>query len=478
LPLHRREALVLDAFERRPDALWHLLPHTPTQQVIEVALLHGPKSSASAEFHAFGALVRNGPIAPVLEAIRMGRNNRDVLIRAVAASGSPAAAQVLIAALSDRNERLRAVARDGLVALGPAVLPQLFAAFDSSSESVQSEVAHALRGMRPDAQIAAFCIGKLGNRRLDVETAAAFQRIALANRIEQNRTQIASHSTAALDAAMAAVPAPNVDRRLPPMMWFDGTPLSPKAQATLGSLVLTEAPQTRCDQVATIRHLLHVQSVSSLLELGSHGACPPYRWVLADDTTLLRQHYRYMKSEQDLETWIDVLSRHASAAAVHALDELWRRGHDSTVQTAAMAALMRLSGAFEGLESFADVTLRDVLGDDTSPLHDACARGQFDRFERMMISARRVDEPTFRAIYMTRPAQAVLWGVYDPGGVLRSAFRLDEEMVFVDEHDAVFELPPDHKIGVAHPAELGVTACRKWAEIFAEYELMPQFEQL
>ncbi len=476
LPLQRRERIVLDAFRERPEDLWHLLPHVPTPAVVRAALARGPRSSATADFHAFGALIRQSSVEPVLEAIRAGAGNRDVLIRAVAASGNPAAVDLLIATLSERNERLRNVARDGLIALGPSVLPKLFAAFSTPDAWVQQGIARALRGMRPDAQIEQFSATTLANVPLDESAAADLRRIVLSRQVTVNKVSFAHTQTSTLDAILAAIPAPSATLHL---RWHQGHAMSEAAAACLVNLVLTEGPEQRCAELAGLRHLLEPKSRRNLDEYAiEHSANPLYRMVLADEADLLRHHHEASSARSTAETWVDVLERHASLAAVHALDELWRTGVDGVIQTSAMASLMRLSGEYEGLELFADQALHDALRDASHPLYDAYARGQFSRFEQMMISARRVDPEVFRTLYQTLVAQQILWGYYDQQGVLRGSFRIDEDYVFLDEHDQRVEFPPNQQIGVVHPAELGATACRAWAEVFSDYELVPHFEQL
>ena len=477
LPLSRREHLVLPAFDQRPDALWHLLPHVPTRASVEAALRRGPRSSATAEFHAFGTLLRQATVEPVLEAIRRGVPNRDLLIRAIATSGNPAAADVLVMTLSERNERLRDVARDGLIALGPPVLPKLFSAFEHADRWVQQGVSRALRGMRPDAQIDSFCEAQLGRARIDEVAATDLRRIMLSYRVLQRGLRFDKANIKRIDSVLASIPAP--ESAIEPLAWADGTQMTAGAMRCLIDMLRTEGPQTRCAELAGLRRLIAPGSVVTLDRWARTQATHPiYRMVLAEDAALLAHHYERTGERADTEIWIDVLERHASLAAVHALDELWQTGLDGVVQTAAMAALMRLSGAYDGLETFADRALFEVLREPDHLLYDAFARGQFRRFERMMVSARRVTEDEFAELYMTVPAQSVLWGYYDNRGSLTGAFRIDEEGIFVDADDVLLEIPPDHVIGIAHPAELGATACGTWAQVFTDYELVPHFEQL
>ena len=475
LPMPRREKLVLEAFSARPDDLWHLLPLAPTDGVVRAALSRGPRSSATADFHAFQTLIRQADVRPVLEAIRAGAGNRDVLIRAVAASGNPAAVDLLLATLAERSDRLRSVARDGLVAMGPAVLPQLFSAFDLDNSRVQQGVARVLRGLGPSAEIEAFAARALRGE-LDETAASELRRIVLTRRMLSSELKFRPGDEAKIDEILASIPAPAVE--LPQLQWRSGAPLTEAAQKVLANLAMTESPEQRCAELAGIRPLLDGDSRAALMAVAGDSEYPVYRMVLADDAELLNHHASASESRQGAEEWVDVLERHASLAAVHALDDLWRTGVDGVVQTSAMAALMRISGQYDGLELFADQLLREVLADPNHPLFPSFSAGQFRRFEQMMISARRLNEATFRQLFRTIPAQHVLWGTYDGDGNLRGTFRLDEDYAAVDWNDDPFDFDPHVRVGVVHPAEMGPQSSRAWAEVFADYELVPHFEQL
>lgn len=477
LPLDRRERVVLAAFSARSDDLWYLLPLAPTERVVRAALSRGPRSSATADFQAFGALIRRATISPVLEAIRAGSSNRDVLIRAVAASGNPDAVDLLVATLSERNDRLRDVARDGLVSMGPAVIPRLFAAFESGSSRVQQGIARALRGTGPHHDVASFAAARLADHEIDPTAATELRRILLTRRCMARQLRFVPAEQEILADILADIPTDRAGTL--DLEWRDGTPLPAAAASTLADLVVSESPERKCPELARFRELLGAPARHVLMELAeAESSSVAYRMVLADEAELLRQHLAASRSRQTAEEWVDVLERHASLASVHCLDELWRTGIDGVVQTSAMAALMRLSGEYDGLETFADRALHDALEDAAHPLHEPYARGQFARFEQMMIGARRVSENVFWSLYDTVPAQSVLWGGYDRNGGLRGTFRLDEEYEAVDEDDEPYLFEPHVQIGIVHPAELGPVASANWAEVFSDYELVPHFEQL
>lgn len=478
LPALRREKLVLGAFARRSDDLWHLLPHAPTEEVVRTALARGPRSSATSDFHAFQTLIRQASIEPVLEAIRAGAGNRDVLIRAVAASGNPAAVDLLVATLAEPNDRLRNVAADGLVGMGPAVLERLFAAFDPDVPRVQRGIAKVLRSIGPNPEIERFCMQRLRRGGVDSVAASQMRRILLTRRTFTGHVDFSLDSERRLEEILAAIPSPKVE--VGSLRWRSARRFERReAIATLADLIASEGPELRCGELASIRGMLDSDSRHSLMEhAGANCAHPTYRMILADDAEILAHHPTATQSRQRAEEWIDVLERHASLASIHALDELWRTGVDGVVQTSAMAALMRISGKYDGLEIFADRALHEVLALGDHPLHDGYARGQFARFEQMMVSARRLEPETFQRLYCTVPAQHVLWGAYDARDHLRGTFRLDEEYEPVDADDEPFTFERHARVGVVHPAELGPESSRLWAEVFADYELVPHFEQL
>jgi hypothetical protein len=483
LPMHRREKLVLGAFAGRSDDLWHLLPHAPTEAVVRAALARGPRSSASSDFHAFQTLIRQASVEPVLEAIRAGAGNRDVLIRAVAASGNPAAVDLLVATLAERNDRLRNVAADGLVAMGPGVLERLFLAFDTDLPRVQRGIAKVLRSIGPNREIERFSAQQLdAGTDIDAIAAAQMRRILVTRRIFVEGIEFSTEGEQRLEEVLGGIPSPPAD--IGALRWRSGAVIGEhtdedRATSTLADLACSEGPGLRCAELAGIRTMLDAESRHRLMEYAaSKSAHPTFRMVLADDAELLAYHPTATQTRQRAEEWIDVLERHASLASIHALDELWRTGIDGVVQTSAMAALMRISGKYDGLETFADRALHEALARPDHPLHESYARGQFARFEQMMVSARRLEPDDLLQLYRTLPAQHVLWGCYDRDDELRGTFRIDEEYQPVDADDEPFVFERHTRIGVVHPAELGPKSSRAWAEVFSDYELVPHFEQL
>ncbi|MFV2208565.1 DUF4132 domain-containing protein, partial [Escherichia coli] len=71
-------------------------------------------------------------------------------------------------------------------------------------------------------------------------------------------------------------------------------------------------------------------------------------------------------------------------------------------------------------------------------------------------------------------------GVYpatEPRGLVK-AFRVAAEGEFCNELDEPIDLPADALIGIAHPLELTAEMRSEFAQLFADYEILPPFRQL
>ncbi|MDO5094301.1 MAG: DUF4132 domain-containing protein [Propionibacteriaceae bacterium] len=109
------------------------------------------------------------------------------------------------------------------------------------------------------------------------------------------------------------------------------------------------------------------------------------------------------------------------------------------------------------------------------------AKVQLTRFERAMVLDRRWT-PTEHARFIAphpvlrRLLAGLIWGIYD-GATLVSAVRVDEEGLLVDAQDEPVEVGT-HSIGVAHRLDLSDAQQAEWAEVLADYEIVPPFKQL
>lgn len=107
------------------------------------------------------------------------------------------------------------------------------------------------------------------------------------------------------------------------------------------------------------------------------------------------------------------------------------------------------------------------------------AARQIRRLERAMVRGRSFSLSDFRARIVAHPvvspiARALVWRATASGA---HAFRIAEDGSFASVSDDAVTLGDDASIGVAHPLQLGDEAAR-WAELFADYEIIQPFEQL
>ncbi|WP_214105043.1 WGR and DUF4132 domain-containing protein [Acrocarpospora catenulata] len=112
----------------------------------------------------------------------------------------------------------------------------------------------------------------------------------------------------------------------------------------------------------------------------------------------------------------------------------------------------------------------------------AVAADNIHRLEQAMVSRRRWSGAEFRRLLVGHPllwhiVRRLVWGVYDPSGLLTGALRVAEDRSFADVEDDTLTLPDEAVIGVAHPLELAEELAA-WAEVFADYEILQPFPQL
>jgi hypothetical protein len=108
------------------------------------------------------------------------------------------------------------------------------------------------------------------------------------------------------------------------------------------------------------------------------------------------------------------------------------------------------------------------------------AGDQILRFERAMVTARRWTAADFAAFVVGHPlvrhiARRLVWTSEAAGSV---AFRVAEDGSYAGVDDDTLKLADDALVGVAHPLPLGAGAVARWAEVFADYELLQPFPQL
>jgi hypothetical protein len=105
------------------------------------------------------------------------------------------------------------------------------------------------------------------------------------------------------------------------------------------------------------------------------------------------------------------------------------------------------------------------------------AGDQIVRLEQAMVRQRRWPATEFHTLLAAHPllrhvVRRLVWTTEDG-----RSFRLAEDQTLADAHDDAFDLPDDALVGVAHPLHLGDDVSR-WAEVFADYEILQPFPQL
>jgi hypothetical protein len=110
------------------------------------------------------------------------------------------------------------------------------------------------------------------------------------------------------------------------------------------------------------------------------------------------------------------------------------------------------------------------------------AKIQAVRLEQAMVTGRRwsgeeLDLLLVRHPLMTNLVRLVVWGVYEEGR-LAATFRVTEDQTLADRHDRVFALPPDARVGIAHPLQMADADRSAWAALLTDYEIIPPFLQL
>jgi hypothetical protein len=118
----------------------------------------------------------------------------------------------------------------------------------------------------------------------------------------------------------------------------------------------------------------------------------------------------------------------------------------------------------------------DALSKDLASI----AQRQLRRLERAMVDGRTWSADDFRAYLAGQPmlvhvARRLVWKAVV--GDATTTFRIAEDGSFADEHDHVFFLEEGARVRIAHPARTPDMAAR-WAQIFADYEILQPFAQL
>lgn len=107
------------------------------------------------------------------------------------------------------------------------------------------------------------------------------------------------------------------------------------------------------------------------------------------------------------------------------------------------------------------------------------------RLEAALRTIRRWSLADFHTLFVNHPftrlvTQRLIWGVYPANEprCLLNAFRVAAEGEFCNAQDEPIGLPADALIGIAHPLEMTAEMRSEFAQLFADYEIMPPFRQL
>ncbi|EJV8880208.1 TPA: WGR and DUF4132 domain-containing protein [Escherichia coli] len=112
----------------------------------------------------------------------------------------------------------------------------------------------------------------------------------------------------------------------------------------------------------------------------------------------------------------------------------------------------------------------------------AIASQQITRLEQAMCQRRRWTAEQFRLFLVEHPlvrhlTRRLLWGVYNDENALITCFRVAEDSTYSDAQDELFTLPAGN-IGIPHVLEISPESAAAFRQIYADYELLPPFQQL
>lgn len=116
---------------------------------------------------------------------------------------------------------------------------------------------------------------------------------------------------------------------------------------------------------------------------------------------------------------------------------------------------------------------------------DALSKGQIERLERAMTSARTWTVEDFEAYLVQHPLvghlvrRLVFAQEHAQGdGSTLATFRVGDELGYSNAADDDIELAADAPIRIVHPVRIDEAELAQWASLFADYEILQPFMQL
>jgi hypothetical protein len=112
----------------------------------------------------------------------------------------------------------------------------------------------------------------------------------------------------------------------------------------------------------------------------------------------------------------------------------------------------------------------------------AIASMQVTRLEMAMVSQRRWNREDFECFFLKHPvmrflAARLVWGHYEEGRFIEG-FRIAEDWTLADAEDALYALPDNATVGIAHCLNMSAETQAAFGQIFADYEILQPFRQL
>jgi hypothetical protein len=113
----------------------------------------------------------------------------------------------------------------------------------------------------------------------------------------------------------------------------------------------------------------------------------------------------------------------------------------------------------------------------------AVVKNQSFRLEKILANGRIWTACAWTKLFVENPlmyrfAVGLVWGIYPESGGLLTSFRYMDDGSFNTIDEEEYALPPDARISLAHPIEMGEDTTKKWVALFGDYEIAQPIPQL